>query len=58
MRVARAIEAKAKISGILTQKLEIPVEEATPSIEEWAPLRLSANQTKPGRCQHGSQSPI
>ena len=39
----RAIEAKAKISGLLTQKPEIPIEEATPGIEEWAPLRPCAN---------------
>jgi len=43
MRVVRATEAKAKISGLLTHRLEIPVEEATPSIEEWAPIRLCAN---------------
>ena len=44
----RAIEAKAKISGLLTQKPEIPIEEATPGIEEWARRsgRAPTNETR------------
>ena len=33
---ARAIETKAKISGLMTQKIELAVETTTPNIEQWA----------------------